>query len=140
MNNLTVEIQYTLADGKRICIDVTIEVKEQLEKFDRQIRSQQRQDRRHLDFAEFVDDRTSAKAMYAQKDVADLLLKFERRDFIYQALMRLTEKQRRRLTLRFVYHMSYRKIARYESANPKTISESVNRALDKLRYDLQKNL
>jgi hypothetical protein len=89
MNNPTVEIQYTLADGKRICIDVAIDVKEQLEKSDRKIRSQRRQDRRHLDFSGFVDDRTSAKAICTQDDVADLLLESKRCEFIYQALMRL---------------------------------------------------
>jgi len=135
----TVMIEYPLADGKRICIEVSIEVKEHLERFDRQIRSLRRQDRRHLDFTEFADDQISTNAMLMQGDVADLLIQLERFEQLHRSIETLTVKQRRRLALRFGREMSYRQIARYEKVNPKTVSESIKQALVKLRQDLQLN-
>jgi len=56
MDKPLVGIIYKLADGKRNPIDVPIAVKEAIEEFDRQIRSQKRKDRRYLDFVENMDE------------------------------------------------------------------------------------
>ncbi|TEB07114.1 hypothetical protein Psch_00657 [Pelotomaculum schinkii] len=50
MDKPLVTISYKLANGSQISVEVSTAVKELLEQSDRQIRSQRRQDRRHLDF------------------------------------------------------------------------------------------
>ena len=60
MDKQLVEIMYKLADGKRIRLEVSIEVKDLLEQADRQIRSQQRQDRRrHTEYVDGLTDTTT---------------------------------------------------------------------------------
>ena len=56
MEKQFVPINYKTAVGKEICVTVTVEVKELLAQSDRQIKSQRRQDRRHL--TEYIDSLT----------------------------------------------------------------------------------
>jgi len=60
MNKTFESIKYKTADGKHICVEVTIEVKELLEQTDRKIRSQGRQDRRYLYRGEYIDGVTDS--------------------------------------------------------------------------------
>ena len=55
MDKPLVKISYKLANGSQICVEVSTSVQELLEQSDRQIRSQRRQDRRHLDFKVSTD-------------------------------------------------------------------------------------
>jgi len=55
MDKPLVRISYKLANGSQICVEVSTSVQELLEQSDRQIRSQRRQDRRHLDFKVSTD-------------------------------------------------------------------------------------
>lgn len=54
-------------------LGVSTPVKELLEQSDRQIRSQRRQDRRHLDFAIHTDEDLTSSLLPAYEDTADLL-------------------------------------------------------------------
>ena len=127
-------IYYKTADGKRIRLDVSIEVKELLEQSDRQIRSQRRQDkRRHTEYIEGLTDTTM---VIPQEDFADLVDRMDSYRRLYSAMDKLTETQRRRLFLHYFGGLTYRRIAELENVHHVTIAESVTGARKKLRQHL----
>ena len=136
MDNQFVKIIYKTADGRRICVEVTTSVKELLEQSDRQIRSQRRQDRRYIDYMDFIDGLTDAAMNYQQEDAANLLIRIESYRQLYMAVNKLPKAQRRRLLLHFVDNLSYRQIAELEGINQSTVGRSINRALIQLKKQL----
>ena len=137
MDNPLVTIKYKTADGNEICVEVSTAVKELLEQSDRQIRSQGRQDRRYLDYTEYIDGVTSSTMATPREDVADLLMKMELVKQLHAAMDKLTVTQRRRLMLYFYHGFSYRKIAEMEKVNHMTVSESVARAIQILKQNIE---
>ena len=131
MDKLYVEILYKLADGKRISLEVSIEVKELLEQSDRQIRSQRRQDRRR--HTKYVESFTDKATILHQEDVADLVYKADSYQRLYAAINMLSGKQRRRLMLHYFYGLTYRQIARSEDVSYRAVDKSIRQALKKLR-------
>ena len=137
MDKPLITIKYKTADGKEICVEVSTAVKELLEQSDRQIRSQGRKDRRYLDYAEYIDGVTNATMWNPQEDVADLLIRMELIKQLNAAMDKLTKIQRRRLILHFYCGLTYRQIAEVEKVNFKTISESVVRAIQILKENIE---
>ena len=133
MDKPFVTITYKLADGKRICVEVSTSVKELLEQSDRQIRSQRRQDRRHLDFAVHTDEDLASSLLPAYEDTADLLEEMERNARLHEAIGKLTGVQRRRLSLYYFDGLSYRQIARLEGVTHRTVIGTIAQALKQLR-------
>lgn len=133
MDKPLVTITYKTANGNRICVEVSTPVKELLEQSDRQIRSQRRQDRRHLDYMDFIDGLTDAAMNDPQTDAADLVIRMESYRQLYTAIGKLSEAQRRRLLLHFADNLTYRQIAELEGVNPFAISHSIKRALIQLQ-------
>lgn len=74
----TVKIIYRTAEGERICVETTAPVKDLIEQADRQTRSQRRQDRRYLDFAEYSEECLDSSLTPAHENTADLLKKVKR--------------------------------------------------------------
>ena len=134
MDKPLVEMIYTLADRKRIRLEVSIEVKSLLEQADRQIRSQRRQDRRR--HTEYIDGLTDTTMILPQEDFADLVYRMDSYKRLYAAIEKLTETQKRRVILHYFGGLTYRQIAEMESVNFKTVAESVTRAREKLRQYL----
>ena len=132
MDKPLVAITYKLANGKRIRIEVSVEVKSLLEQTDRQIRSQRRQDRRYLDFVESMDE-LDTLPMQSQEDIADLINRMDSYKWLYTAINELPESQRRRLCLYYFQGLTCRQIAEMEGVGFKTVSRSITRALDTLK-------
>ncbi len=128
-------ISYRLADGKRISLVVTIEVKNLLEQADRQIRSQRRQDRRR--HTEYVDGLTNTTTVLPQEDFADLVSRMDSYRRLYAAIERLSDIQRRRVKLYYFGWLTYRQIADCEKASLGAVARSVTRALGNLREILE---
>ena len=136
MDKSLIAITYKTANGNRICVEVSTPVKELLEQSDRQIRSQRRQDRRHLDYVDFIGGLTDAAMNHPQADAADLVMKMESYRQLYAAIGKLPEVQRRRLLLHFVDNLTYRQIAKLEKVDFRTVGRSVVRALVQLQKHL----
>jgi DNA-directed RNA polymerase specialized sigma subunit len=133
MDKPFVAITYKLANGSKICVEVSTLVKELLEQSDRQIRSQRRQDRRHLDFAVHTDEDLASSLLPAYEDTADLLERMERDARLYEAICKLTEVQQRRLRLYYFNGLSYSQIAKREGVNHRTVMDTIEQALKRLR-------
>jgi len=133
MEKSLVTITYKTASGNKVCVEVSTSVKELLEQSDRQIRSQRRQDRRHLDYVDFIGGLSDAAMNHPQEDTADLVMKMESYRQLYAAINRLSEAQRRRLLLHFMDNLTYRQIAKLEEVDFRTVGRSIERALIQLQ-------
>ena len=135
MDKPKVGIIYKLANGKRILIDVTVEVKELLEQSDRKIRSQRRQDKRHLDFVESMDELDTLPAQ-PQRDIADLVIMMDSHTKLYAAMEKLSEVHRHRVYLYHFCGLTCREIADIEKVHHTTVSRSLQQALKALKSHL----
>ena len=133
MDKPLVTIKYKTANGNEICVEVSTSVKELLEQSDRQIRSQRRQDRRHLDLAVHTDEDLTSSLLPAYEDTADLLERMERDARLHEAIGRLTEVQQRRLYLYYYDGLSYSRIARLEGVTSQTVFSTIEKALKGLK-------
>ena len=133
MDKSLIAITYKTANGNRICVEVSTPVKELLEQSDRQIRSQRRQDRRHLDYVDFISGLSDTTMNHPQADAADLLIRMESYRQLYAAVNRLSEAQRRRLLLHFVDNLTYRQIAELEGVDRGSVGRSIKHALIQLQ-------
>ena len=132
MDKPLVKISYKLANGSEICVEVSTSVQELLEQSDRQIRSQRRQDRRHLDFAVSTDGDSTSPLLPACEDTADLLERMERDARLHKAIGKLTEVQQRRLRLYYFGGLTYSEIARLEGVYYRSVIDSINQAIKRL--------
>jgi len=132
MDKPLVTIEYKTANGSRISVEVSTSVKEVLEKTDRKIRSQGRQDRRRLDSTPLTDEFLELSLLAAAEDTADLYEKIERDARLYEAIDKLTEAQKRRLRLYYFRGLKYREIAELEGVNFASIGQSIRLALKQL--------
>jgi RNA polymerase sigma factor (sigma-70 family) len=133
MDKPLVAITYKTANGNRICVEVSTPVKEQLEQSNRQIRSQRRQDRRHLDYVDFIGGLRDTAMNDPQAEAADLVMKMESYRQLYAAISKLPEVQSRRLLLHFVDNLTHRQIAELEGVNRGTVGHSIRCALIQLQ-------
>jgi RNA polymerase sigma-70 factor (ECF subfamily) len=131
MDKSFVEIWYKLANGKRIRLEVSIEVKELLEQADRQICSQRRQERRH--HTEYVDALTDTTTVLLQESCADLVSRRDSYQRLYVTIAKLPVVQRRRLLMYYFDGLTYRQIAKLEGVGSKTVIRTVARAIETLR-------
>lgn len=132
MDKPLVTIKYKTANGSEICVEVSTPVKELLEQSTRQIQSQRRQDRRHLDYVDFIDGLADTTMMNPQEDIADLVIRMESYQRLYAAMNRLSDIQLRRLTLYFIDNLTHRQIAEMEGVDQAAIGRSIKRALNQL--------
>jgi RNA polymerase sigma factor (sigma-70 family) len=138
MDEPLVTITYKLADGKRIRLEVTSEVKELLEQSDRQIRSQRRQDRRYLVFTGCIDEFDDSTITAPQEDPADLVIRMDSYKQLYSALNKLSEAHKRRVHLYYYCGMTCQEIAVAESIHKTTVSRSLRKARKALEEYLTK--
>lgn len=131
MDKPLVEMIYTLADGKRIRLEVSIEVKSLLEQADRQSRSQRRQDRRR--HTEYIDGLTDTTIVCPQEDFADLVDRMDSNRRLYAAIGKLSKTQQRRLILHYFGGYTYRQIAYIEGVAANAVTCSLKSAIKKLR-------
>jgi DNA-directed RNA polymerase specialized sigma24 family protein len=135
MDKPLVGIIYKTADGKQICVDVSIEVKNLLEQTDRQIRSQRRQDRRYLDFVECVDDLDSVTTL-PHEDIADLVSRIDGYTRLYSAVGKLSMSQKRRVYLYYFCDQICQEIANAENVHHSAITRSLQRAVKTMKRHL----
>jgi len=131
MDKTSVEITFTLANEKRVCLEVSIEVKNLLEQTDRQIRSQRRQDRRR--HTEYIDGQTNTTTALPQEDIADLLFRMDSYQQLYVAINKLTKIQQRRLYMYYFLGLTNRQIAAIDGVNHSSVVRLIQQAVKALR-------
>jgi RNA polymerase sigma-70 factor (ECF subfamily) len=133
--NESEEIIYKTADGKWVCLDVSMKVKNLLVQADRQIRSQRRQERRR--HTEYIEGLTNTSNVRPQEDFADLISRMDSYKRLYSAIKKLPDTQRRRISMYYFKGMTYQKIAESHGVHHATVMRSVAQARHTLKQLLQ---
>ena len=126
-----IDIEYKTADGILIHVTVTLTVKELLEKSNRQMRSQRRQDRRR--HTEYIDGLTDTTMAIPQEDFGDIIVKADSYKRLHAAINKLSVKQRYRLWLYYFAGMTQQQISDIESISQRAVAYSLAGAIRKLR-------
>jgi len=126
-----ITVIYTLADGKKIQVEVTLDVAAVLRETDNKLLALLKQDKRYIDFTEL--DGCEGKLLYAPEGPDDMVERLEGYAQLHKALDSLTAVQRRRVKARFFGEQSYTEIARREGVRESAVRSSVNNALKKLQ-------
>lgn len=132
MDKPLVTIEYKINSTKTISIEVSTSVKEVIEQTDRTIRSQRRQDRRRIDFTPLTDEFLELSVRAASEDTAVLYEQIERNERLYAAIDKLTEVQKRRVSLYYFRGLNQREIAEMEGVGKASIGHSLALALKQL--------
>ena len=123
--NECVTIEYKINSSKKITIEVSSDVNEVLEQTDRTVRSQRRQDRRHIDFTPMTDEFLELSSRTASEDTAAIYEKLERNEELYSAIEQLSEIQKRRVCLYYFLGKNQHEIAKLEKVNDSAIGRSL---------------
>jgi len=132
-NKAVVTVTYILADGRSIEIEVSPGVALALEETDRKTRALLRQDKRHLDFAGYVEGETETDLFATTSDIADIVDRLETYAQLHRAMETLSEKQRHRIKAYFFDGLTCRQIADVEGIRHQTVSRSIQQSLKILK-------
>jgi RNA polymerase sigma factor (sigma-70 family) len=131
MDDTFATIIYKSADGKMVCLEVSTAIKGLLEQSERQISSQNRQDRRrHTVYSDAIVD---ANTTLPHEDIADEIIRLERDKSLHTAIGKLSEVQRRRVHLHYFSGLTHRQIAELDGVAPSSVTDSIHQAIKKLK-------
>ena len=135
-DNHKIEIDYTLADGEIIQVQVTEAVAKVLKEFDRKETALKRQDRRHLDLYGNPDVKIyHARQAWQESPEDEIMTRLVDNQLLYDALQNLTQTQRERIYAYFFKELSLEEIAEKEGIYFTTIQQSISSSLKSI-YEL----
>ena len=136
MGRFDTSVFYTLANGKRIHLLVSREIKHYIEQTKRQYQTQSRKSR--LYDTELTIDLIDTKASFLRDGFIDLIHEVERYNRLYNAINKLPETQQRRLKMYYFERFTYSQIAEIEGVAVNAIVEAIERAKITLRAKMLK--
>lgn len=122
-----ITVIYTLADGQRIQVQVTLDVGAVLRETDNKLLALLKQDKRYIDFIEL--NGCEGKLLHPPEELDDIVVRLEGYAQLHKALDSLTTIQRRRVKSRFFEERSNTDIARNEGVHESTVRASISEAL-----------
>jgi len=134
MGRFDTSVFYTLANGKRIHLLVSREIKYYIEHTKRQYKTQKRKSR--LYDTELTIDLIDNKASFLRDGFIDLIYEVERYNRLYNAINKLPEIQQRRLKMYYFEKFTYSQIAECEGVAVNAIVKAIERAKYALRVKL----
>ena len=125
---------YTLANGIRVRLKVSREVKHFLVQTKRQYQAQERKNRRYN--VELDIDLIDIKASSLRDGLIDLIYEAERYNRLYYAINKLPEIQQRRLKMYYFDKLTYNQIAQSEGVTFKAVAKAIENAKESLKFTL----
>ena len=106
-------------------IEVSSEISEVLEQTVRTVRSQRRQDSRHIDFTPMTDEFLEISLRTASEDTAATYEKMAQNEDLHSAIEQLSEIQKRRVRLYYFLGKNQHEIAKPEKVTDSAIGRSL---------------
>lgn len=133
----TVSINYRLADGKQVPVDVSPEVARFLKSEEKRERTRRRDDRRFLDKDGYVDGETELLLHDLGESVLQEVEHKERAALVNGAIKRLRSRHRNYVHAYYFKGMTLQEIADIEGLNRATVGRVLQKAVAHLRAILQ---
>ncbi len=109
----------------------------QLERTNRNL---QQSDERHREYSELTEVTLNKRARVTPKSVDEFIIEAERSELLQQAIANLPDIQRRRFLLYYEYDYNYYEIGAMEHCTPQSARQSVVRAREKIKAQMEKYL
>ena len=131
-------ISFTDGQGEFYDLEVSEEFYVEFRQLERKNRNLQQSDWRHQEASDLWDETLYNRAFRVPKSVEELIFDAEQREVLHKAIAALPEIQRRRFLLHHEYGFNYTKIGRMEHCRPQSIRQSVIRAREKIKAEIEK--
>jgi RNA polymerase sigma factor (sigma-70 family) len=133
-NKHTVSVDYELADGESILVEITPEVARSLRSDARRERTRQRNDRRFLDAGGYIEGETELLLQDLDESVVERVEYRQRKKMVKDAVKDLPPRQRQ-----FVCDYYFRCLTMQDIANKEHISkQAVSHILQKARINMKR--
>lgn len=136
-NSKTVEINYKIADGKTVPVEVSPEVARFLKQEEKRERTQRRDDRRFLDKAGYVEGETELLIYDLGQDVLDKVAVRERNTIVNNAINHLLPRQKNYIHAYYFKGYTVQEIADMEEIDKAAVSRILSKARKELRFYLE---
>jgi DNA-directed RNA polymerase specialized sigma24 family protein len=131
-------ISFADGQGEFYDLEVSEEFYVEFRKLEHKNRNLQQSDWRHQEASDLWDETLYRRAFRVPKSVEELIFDAEQREVLRKAIDALPEIQRRRFLLPHEYGFNYTKIGRMEHCRPQSIRQSVIRAREKIKAEIEK--
>ncbi len=131
-------ISFTDGQGEFYDLEVSEPFFIEFRQMERKNRNLQQSDQRHQEASDLWDETLYKRAFRVPKSVEELIFDAEQREILRTAIATLPEIQRRRFLLYHEYDFNYSEIGRMEHCRAQSIRQSVLRAREKIRAEIEK--
>lgn len=94
---------------------------------------------RHLEQSEVWESTLNARAFHQPESVEGIVFRNIQSEELHKVIQKLTEIQRRRLTMYYFENMTYEQIAKKEGCTKMPVKRSVDAAIENLKKILEKS-
>lgn len=99
----------------------------------KKLRNLTRSDERHIEQSELTDETLYSRAMNPPKRVEEIVFNIERNNALREAITKLPETQRRRISLYYDFDLTYEQIAVLEGCSFQAVGKSIELAEQKIK-------
>ena len=131
-------ISFTDGQGEFYDLEVSEEFYVEFRQLERKNRNLQQSDWRHQEASELWEGTLYKRAFRVPKSVEELIFDAEQREILHKAIASLPEIQRRRFLLYHEYDFTYSAIGAMEHCRVQSIRQSVLRAREKVKAEIEK--
>ncbi len=131
-------ISFTDGQGEFYDLEVSEAFYIEFRRMERKNRNLQQSDWRHQEASDLWDETLYKRAFRVPKSVEELIFDAEQRELLRKVISARPEIQRRRFLLYHEYDFNYRQIGEMENCRPQSIRQSVIRAREKIRAEIEK--
>ena len=131
-------ISFTDGQGEFYDLEVSEPFFVEFRQMERKNRNLQQSDWRHQEASDLWDETLYKRAFRVPKSVEELIFDAEQRELLRKAISALPEIQQRRFLLYHEYDFNYRQIGEMENCRPQSIRQSVIRAREKIKAEIEK--
>ena len=116
-----------------ISIDITKEIFDELDEFEKDDARQIQKIARHNELNVVTETTLNKRAFEKQVNIDEVVINRINNEKLHKAMDKLTKQQRRRILLYYDYQLSMEEIARIECCSKQSIQESIDWGIKKLK-------
>lgn len=121
-----------------ISIDITKEIFDELNEFEKEDARQIQEIARHNELNAVTENTLNKRAFQKQENIDEIIINKLNNEKLQKAMDKLTKQQRRRILLYYDYQLSMEEIARIEGCSKQSIQESIDWGMKKLKNFFEK--
>lgn len=124
--------------NEMISIDITKEIFNELDEFEKEDARQIQEIARHNELNAVTETTLNKRAFEKQVNIDEVVINRINNEKLHKAMDKLTKQQRRRILLYYDYQLSMEEIARIDGCSKQSVQESIDWGMKKLKKIFEK--